>query len=74
MLSLCEDNQTLYGYSNEHVFRNVEGAQESIPPVSGTVPQIGLSYRPARLGIDSPAPLKGLQIRALYSYVTMIDA
>jgi hypothetical protein len=50
--------------SPEPVFVNVEEAQESIPrnrfrqPVEpgGPVRQIGLSYRPARLGIDSRAP------------------
>ncbi len=45
----------------EPVFLNVKGAQESIPQFyvawrAGT--QIGLSYRPARLGINSWAPLK----------------
>jgi hypothetical protein len=43
----------------EPVFVNVYGAQESIPPAyvaGGPLRQIGLSYRPARLGIDSWAP------------------
>jgi len=44
-------------------------SKESIPPAyvawrAGTS-NIGLLYRPARLGIDSWAPKKGLQIRAL---------
>jgi hypothetical protein len=55
-------------YSEDHtaeaVFVNVYGAQESIPrnrfrqPMQpcGPVRQIGLSYRPTRLGIDSWAP------------------
>jgi hypothetical protein len=34
----------------------------------GPVRQIGLLYWPARLGIDSWAPLKGLQIQALTSW------
>ncbi len=57
----------------EPVFLNVYGAQESIPrfrfrqPMlhGGPVRKIGLLYRPVRVGIDSWAPLKGLQIRAL---------
>jgi hypothetical protein len=44
-------------------------SEDSIPPAyvawRAAVRQIGLSYRPARLGIDSWAPLTGLQIRAL---------
>jgi hypothetical protein len=44
----------------EPVFLNVYGAQESIPRNRFCQPelQIGLSYRPARLGIDSWAPEK----------------
>jgi hypothetical protein len=45
----------------EPIFVHVYGAQESIPPAyvawrSGTTKEIGLSYRPVRLGIDSWAP------------------
>ncbi len=51
-------------FGPEPVFVNVYGAQEPIPrnrfrqPMQpgGPVRQIGLSYRPARLGIDSWAP------------------
>ena len=44
-------------------------SEDSIPPAyvawRAAVRQIELSYRPARLGIDSWAPSTGLQIRAL---------
>ncbi len=51
-------------HGSEPVFVNVYGAHESIPmnpfrqPMlpGGAVRKIGLSYRPARLGIDSWAP------------------
>ncbi len=53
-------------YQSEPVFVNVYGAQESIPrnrfrqPLQpdGPVRKIGLSYRPARLEIDSWSPSK----------------
>jgi hypothetical protein len=37
--------------------------------IRGPVRQIGLSYLPVRLGIDSLGFLKGLQIRALSDFV-----
>ncbi len=62
-LSMVEprcDNLKLHGKSfvSEPEFVNFQGAQESIPPAyvawwAGTSNKIGLSYRPARLGIDS---------------------
>jgi hypothetical protein len=46
------------------------GSKESIPPAyvawRAGMFTIGLSYPPARLGIDSWAPLKGLKIRAVF--------